>query len=71
MLDVLRMLFCGAGAVYLVVRVGGHIRSLVRGCLSAIAASAPDDGFNRSGLHPRMHTRDAAPRVEGRVTADR
>ncbi|MEN6425120.1 MAG: hypothetical protein ABFE13_07145 [Phycisphaerales bacterium] len=71
MLDLLRMLFCGAGIVYLVVRVGGHLRSLVRGYRMTIAASTPDDGFRHPGPHLRMHARDTASRVRERANAIR
>jgi hypothetical protein len=71
MLDVLRMLLCEVGAVYLVVRVRGHVRSLVRGYRTAIAANAPDDGFNHLGPPLHMHARDAASRVGERANANR
>ncbi|MEN6578893.1 MAG: hypothetical protein ABFD90_21295 [Phycisphaerales bacterium] len=71
MSDVLRVLFCGVGMVYLVVRVGGHLRSLVRGYRMAIAASEPDDGFRHPGPHPRMHARDTASRVSEQADANR
>jgi hypothetical protein len=59
MLDMLRMLLCGLGVVYFVVRVGSLASSLVRGLHPAIPVGAPVDNLDRPGASARMNRPDA------------
>jgi hypothetical protein len=58
MLDMLRMLLCGLGVVYFVVRVGSLASSLVRGLHPAIRADALADNPDRPGASARMNRPD-------------
>lgn len=45
MLDMLRTLLCGAGALYLAIRIGGLVRAVARGYHTATVRNKAFDGI--------------------------
>lgn len=56
MLDMLRILLCGAGALYLAIRIGGLIRAVARGYRMATVGNKAFDDI----AHP-VESRSAKP----------
>lgn len=45
MLDMLKILLCGAGALYLATRIGGLVRAVVRGTRMATIGNTSNDNL--------------------------
>ncbi len=45
MLDMLEILLCGAGALYLAIRIGGLVRTIVRGSRMATIGNLSNDNL--------------------------